>query len=822
LPLNNRDEGTSERCPKPVPLSEVERNRAKIRHDIARPSHSPQIAASPEPCILESQQPEIPVALAEPKTRRLYEFGPFRVDPEKELLLRADETVPIAPKAFQVLLVLIRHNKQVVAKDDLMKSIWPDTFVEEANLSRNIFLLRKALGETPQDHQYIVTVPGRGYRFAEDVQLVPEGAGDRELNIVAASHSQVQVEVDECRPRGWIAAAALLLIGVAAGAWELFVNRSPVLSEQDTVVLADFTNTTGDPVFDGTLSQGLEVQLQQSPYLNLMSRDQIQQTLRLMDKPADARLTPENAREICQRTGSAAVLEGSIASLGTQYALGLKAVRCRDSKVLDQQQTQVARKEDMLNALSVIASNFRKRTGESLGTIREHNTPLEQATTSSLEALQSYTDGLAIMAPGHFRSAIPLFDRAISIDPKFAMAYYVRGIAYEQAGDMERSAQDAKRAFSLIDHLSESERTSITAYYYRSTGELDKEIDAWQLSARSYPRNWGPHNQLSVTYIDMGRFEEGLKEGVESGRLEPRVEPPWRRQLDALICLDRLPDANALAEKVRAMGIDGSRIHQRFLELAYLENDRAAIAREIQWFAGKPEEYLSFGLQAAFLNMHGQRRESHQMYQRAADTARRQGLRYVAEDFEEADARADALAGNCRTAHRLERPAMALAMCGETAEAEKLASETSKLFPNGTIWNAVQLPEVEAMVALQGNEPEKAVERMASASPYERAYPDAIYVRAVARLKMQKGAEAAAEFRKIADHEGASWGATWVHPYWGQYYALSYLGLARGYVLAGDRVSARKAYQQLLDLWKNADPDLPTLVQAKAEFARLN
>jgi tetratricopeptide (TPR) repeat protein len=645
------------------------------------------------------------------------------------------------------------------------------------------------------------------------VQLVP----DRELDVIAASHSNVEVQVEEARPWGWITAAAVLIVVVAVGAWKLFVHRAPVLTEKDTVVLADFTNSTGDPVFDGTLRQGLAVQLEQSPFLRLISNERIQQTLSLMDKPADARLTPEIAREICQRTGSAAALEGSIASLGTQYVLGLKAVNCRNGETLDEEQVQAARKEDVLNALTMIASNFRSRVGESLSTIRKLDTPLEQATTPSLDALQNYTEGMAIMGPGHFRAAIPLFERAIAIDPNFAMAYYLRGIAYEQAGDMERSAEDAKRAFSLVDRVSETERTDITAYYYRFTGELDKEIDAWQLSARNYPRNWGPQDQLSLTHIDMGQFEEGLKEGQESTRLEPHVEPPWRRQLDALMCLNRLPEAEAVAAKVRALGIiDGSRIHQRFLELAYLQDDHPSIAREIQWFSGKPEEYLSFGLQAAYLNMHGQRRESSKEYQRAAETARRQGLRYVADDFEEADARADALAGDCQNARGLGRPALALAMCGETAEAEKLVAETSKLFPNGTIWNVVQLPEIEAMI-----EPAKGIELLASASPYDRAYPDAIYVRGLVYLHMKRGAEAAAEFQKIGDHEGASWGATWVHPYWGQYYALSYLGMARGHVLAGEVTQAKDAYEKFFALWKTADPDLPVLRQARAEYAKL-
>jgi eukaryotic-like serine/threonine-protein kinase len=436
-------------------------------------------------------------------------------------------------------------------------------------------------------------------------------------------------------------------------------------------------------------------------------------------------------------------------------------------------------------------------------------------------ALQAYTTGLSIMGQGQFLAAVPLFERATAIDPNFALAYYLEGIAYEQAGDMERSAEYAKRAFSLVDRVSETERTEITAYYYRATGELDKEIDAYQLATRNYLHRWGSYNQLSLIYIDMGQFEEGLKEGQEAVRLEPNVEPPYRRELDAYICLNRLPEADQVAAKVRALGIDGSRIHQRFLELAYVENDKAAIAKEIQWFAGKPEEYLSFGLQAGDLNVHGQRRESHKLYQRAADTAQHLGFRYIADEYEEADAGADALSGNCQTVRRLGRPALALAMCGEADAAEKLAAETSKALPHGTIWNAVQLPEIQAMIALHRDEPAKSVELLASASPYERAYPDAIYVRGLAYLRMHRGAEAATEFQKIVDHKGANWGATWVHPNWGQRYSLSYLGMARGYVLAGDTARAKKAFQEFFELWKDADPDIPVLKQAKAEYAKL-
>jgi eukaryotic-like serine/threonine-protein kinase len=757
-------------------------------------------------------------ASADPRTRQLYEFGPFRLDPEKELLLREDENVPIAPKAFQILLVLVRHNKQVVTKNDLMKTIWPDTFVEEANLSRNIFLLRKALGESPQDHQYIVTVPGRGYRFAEDVQLL----GGHELDVVAASHSNVEVQVEETRPWGLIAAAAVLLVVVAAGAWKLFVHRAPPLTEKDTVVLADFTNSTGDPVFDETLRQGMAVALGQSPFLKIMDDDLLQRDLRLMNLQPGARISNQIAHDVCVREGSTATIDGAIANLGRSYVITLQAIACRDGATLAREQVQAEDKEDVLSALGSAATAMRAQLGESLSSIEKRNQPLEQATTSSLEALQSYTAAMALMAPGQFRAAIPLLERAISIDPNFAEAYYFLGVAYEQAGDMERSAQYANKALSMADRLSEPERTEITTYYYRFTGEWEKEIDTYRVAIRDdYPRNWSFHNQISLTYNDLGKFEDGLKEGLEANRLQPNVEPPYRRMMDANICLDRLQEAHQVADKARAQGIDGVRIHQRFLELAYVEDDKAAVAKETQWFAGKPEEYLSFGLQAADLNVHGLRRESHALYQRAADSAQSLGLRYVGDEFKEADARADALTGNCDTARRLGRPALALALCGETAQAEKLAAETSSRFPNGTIWNAVQLPEIQALIELNHNDPAKSIELMASASPYERAYPDAIYVRGLALLRMHKGPDAAAEFQKIVDHKGANWAATWMHPNWGQYYALSWLGIARGYALAGEFTQARNGYEKLFALWKTADPDLPVFKQAKAEYLKL-
>ena len=611
------------------------------------------------------------------------------------------------------------------------------------------------------------------------------------------------------------------IIAALAIAGFLYPHRAHALTDTDTIVLADFNNTTGDPVFDGTLRQGLAIQLEQSPFLKIMDDEQVQQNLRLLSLPLGGRITNHIAHDICVREGVAATIDGSIKNLGKDYVITLQAITCQGGATLAREQIQAADKEHVLSALGTAATEMRAKLGESLNSIQKLNRPLEQATTPSLEALQTYTAGYSEMGQGQFLAAVPLFERAAALDPNFAMAYFMLGVAFDNAGDIERSREYTQKAFGMIDGVSEYERDNIAAAYYSYRGESEKAIDAYRLGVQNYPRFWGFHNNLSVEYIDLGRFEEGLKEGQQATELEPNVEPPYRRLLDAYLCLDRLAEAKQLAEKLRAQGLGGARIHQRFLEIAYVEGDDAAAAREVQWFSGQPAEYLSFGLQAANHNALGQRFESSKVYRRAAETALRHGLRNAAAEFEEADARADALSGNCQTVRRLGRPALALAMCGDAAQAEKLAEETSRLFPNGTLWNAVQLPAIRAAIALKRDQPAKAVELLASASPYERAYPEAVYLRGLAYLDLRKGVEAAAEFQKIVDHKGANWGSAWQHPYWGQFYSLSYLGLARASALAGDTAKTRNAFQDFFALWKDADHDIPILTAAKSEYAKL-
>lgn len=614
-------------------------------------------------------------------------------------------------------------------------------------------------------------------------------------------------------------ATFLVAIAVASYFW---VRPTPKLTDKDTLVLADFLNNTGDPIFDNTLRQGLAFQLEQSPFLKIMDDEQVQRVLRLMSLQPGTHISQPIAHEICVREGAAATLEGTIASLGKAYVLTLQAVACQNGATLAREQIQAEDKEHVLSSVGIAATAMRTKLGESRSSVQKLDLPLEEATTPSLEALQNYTAGFSELVQGHSLAAVPSFERAITFDPNFAMAYQYLAIAFGVAGDTAKNREYTIKAFGLIERISEFERDMIVPHYYHEiTGELDKATDAYQLSIRNYPRYWGPHNNLGDLYIDLGRYEEGLKEGLEGARLQANAEPSYRRQLDAYLCLDRLSEAKQLMAKLRAQGIDRSRIHQRFLEMAYIEDDQTTAAREIQWFTGKQEEYLSLGLQAASRNVHGRRRESHELFQRAAEAALRHGLRSVASEYEESDARADALIGNCQTARRLGRPALAMAMCGDAAQAEKLAGETSKIFPNGTLWNAVHLPAIRAAIALPHNAA-KSVELLASATPYELAYFESVYLRGLAYLKLNEGAKAVAEFQKIVNHKGANWASDWLHPYQAQFYALAYLGEARGFALTGDTEKAKKTLQGFFDLWKDADSSIPILAEAKTEYAKLH
>jgi DNA-binding winged helix-turn-helix (wHTH) protein len=726
----------------------------------------------------------------------------------------------------RLLLALLETPGEIVSREELRRRLWHgDTFVDfDGSLRAAVRKLREALDDNAEDPRYIETIPKRGYRFLVTEVRHSDPAAKIEAprqDPAALQPAETSLNSSQSRKAVLFGIAVAAVLAIAAGGTFLWHQRNQAnpLTDKDELVLADVTNTTGDSVFDDTLRQALAIQLEQSPFLKIMDDEQVQQTMRLMSLPPGMHVTNQIAHDICVRNAAAATIDGSIATLGKSFVFTLQAITCQGGVTLAREQIQVDDKERVLNAVGTVATAMRARLGESHTSIQKSDRPLDQATTGSLEALQNYTAGNSELARGRFLAARPLFERAIALDPNFAMAYYYLATAFVNDDDFGHEREYRKKAFALIDRVSKYERYYIAGGYYESTGELDKAIEAYRLGVANYPRDWGFHNSLSLLFIDMGQFEVALKEGQAAAQLQPNAEPPYRRQLDAYMCLDRLDEARKVAETARAHGIDGARIHERFFEMAYIEGDQGAIEREMQWFAGKPEEYISLSLQVVNRNVLGQRRESSKLYKRAAEMALHRELTNVATDLKEADASADAMLDNCATAHRLGRPALALALCGNAAEAEKLAAETSKLFPNGTLWNAVQLPKIRAAIELQRGQSANAVELLASAKPYERAYPEAMYLRGLAYLRLHKGPEAAAEFRKILDYKGASWVIRYRS--WGLYYSLSNLGLARASVLEGDRAKARAAYRNFLTLWKDADADIPVLQQAKSEYAKL-
>lgn len=771
--------------------------------------------------------------------KRLYEFGPFRVDPEKETLSRDGAPVPLTPKTFQILLVLIRHAPEPVTKDELMQAVWPDTFVEEANLSRNVFLLRKALGESPHDHRYVLTLPGRGYRFTEAVR---ESARDE---VAADRPAEVPLSVPSERHRSrswtWVPVAAALFVAAGAAAYWSRVYGAPVLTPRDSVLLADFANSTGDAVFDETLRQGLAVQLEQSPFLSLTSEERIQQALKLMGLPAGAPLTSMIARDVCQRTSSTAVVEGSIAPLGSQYVLGLRLRNCRTGDVVREAQVQAGRKEDVLTALGTMSLDFRKQIGESGDTLEKYDTPLAEATTPSFDALKAYSTGLKVLYSSGSAAAIPFFQHAIEIDPQFAMAYAFAGRMYGDLGEFDQSAVSTAKAYALRDRTSEHERFLISAsYHLQVTGNLEKAAQGLEVWEQTYPRDMIPHAFLGgIIYPNLARYRDAAAESMRAIDLDPSFGIAYAIRSYALTNLGRLDDAQ---DVLRAAGVHGIRIPdlsvQRY-DLAFLRQDDAAMRQAAAAARSEPGADAWIADHEAFVAAyHGRLRDAHRLNERAVALAAQVGEHERAAQFEAGEAVRNALLQDVAAARTSAEAALAashdrdveygaaltFAIAGDLARAQALLADLEKRFPEDTSARFSYCPTIRALIALQRQDPAKAIEELQVAAPYELGSPRSsqhaffgalypIYIRGEAYLAQKNGAAADAEFQKILAHPGIV-----VSDVIG---ALVHLQRARARVLSNDPAGARAAYEAFINLWKDADPDLPILVRAKHELAAI-
>jgi tetratricopeptide (TPR) repeat protein len=678
------------------------------------------------------------------------------------------------------------------------------------------------------------------YRHASDVRTDLQRL-KRDTNsgrVTASSKAGVESGIGKRWKAIVPAAVAALALSVAG---YFYFPRAAKLTDKDTIILADFTNTTGDPVFDGTLRQGMAVQLEQSPFLSLVSEERIQQTLRLMGQSADARLTPEIAREVCERTASAAVLDGSIASLGSQYVLGMRAKNCRNGDVLDEEQVQAARKEDVLNALTQIASKFRKRVGESLTTVKEHDTPLAEATTPSLEALKAYSMGWKVVASHDTAAAVPFFKHAVEIDPKFAIAYASLGLMYGSMGETEVGTENTRKAYELRDRASDKEKFFITAYYDgRATGNQEKAQQTCEAWAQAYPREFTPHAFLAgFIYPVLGEYEKAAEEAQKTIELAPDFGIGYAHLGYNSLNLSRLGDAENAARRASERKVEIPLLALLRYDVAFLKGDNGGRQREVAAARGKSgaEELIS-DHEAFALAYTGHLQEARKMSRRATDLAQQAAHRERAASFETRVALWEAFYGNAPTAKPAAMAALALAknrevqygaalalaIAGDSSQAQALTNDLERSFPEDTSVKFNYLPSVRAFVALNHGDPAKAIELLQVAVPYELGQPRSsqtgffgalypIYARGQAYLVARQGAEAAREFQKILDHPGTMVGDP--------ISVLAHLQVGRAYAAQGDTAKAKAAYQDFLTLWKDADPDIPILKEAKAEYAKL-
>ncbi len=645
-----------------------------------------------------------------------------------------------------------------------------------------------------------------------------------------------------------IVVPVLLVALLLAGGIYYRLHRAKPLTDKDTIVLVDFANTTGDAVFDDTLKTALNVSLRQSPFLNVLGDDKVAATLRLMARPTNTALTSDVAREVCQRAGSKAYIAGSIASLGSQYVLGLKAVNCQSGNVLVQEQVTAAAKEKVLDSLGEAASKLRGELGESLATVQKFDVPLAEATTSSLEALKAYTLGERKFGESGFATSLPYHQRAIELDPNFAMAYEAVGNDYSDMAELGRASEYFTKAFQLREHASEREKLAITAGYYSNvTGELDKAAQTYQEAIQNYPRQYQLYLDLGNQYASQGRWEEAKKTYSQSLDLAPDNAAPYSDLGNAMLALQQLDEARQILQQAQARKLDNLVVRNALFGLAFLRADSPAMAEQQQWFTGKPEENVGLSLASDTEAYAGHLSKARELTKQSIASAIRADSKETGAISQEVAAQREAAFGNPRDAKQEAanglklypasegvqvEAAVAFAMAGDAARAESLAQDLNKRFPLDTQMQSLWLPAIQARLALNRNSPTLALNALQAASPIELGqiafvlnisclYPT--YVRGEAYLAAGQGSAAAAEFQKILDHSGIVWNC-WTG-------ALAHLGVARANALQSRtsqgadadaaRVRALAAYKDFLTLWKDADSDIPILKQAKAEYAKL-
>jgi DNA-binding winged helix-turn-helix (wHTH) protein/tetratricopeptide (TPR) repeat protein len=780
--------------------------------------------------------------------RRIVRFGSFEADLREARLSKGGIRIRLQEQPFQILVLLLERPGQVVTREEIRQKLWSnDTFVEfDDALNTAVRKLRAALSDSADNPRFLETVPRKGYRFLAPISL-PELQGDQSPaqskvpatpappSEVPQSNASRQLRIALQR-RAWIGIAALMLATIAGIYW----YRSRIqfqISSADTIVLADFVNTTGEAVFDDALRQALEIGLKQSPFVQVLSDRKVAVILKQMGRSPDAPMTGHTALDVCQRTGSKVTVQGSIASLGTTYLIGVAAIRCDNGEPVANEQIEAKRKEDVVDALGRASIQLRERLGESLPSIQKYNAPLEQATTPSLEALKAYGMALSTWDKKGDEASLPFFKKAIELDPNFAMAYGALATIYHNLGESALAKESTAKAYQLRDRVTESEKTTIESRYFMYvTGELEKAADAYEASVHNYPQSATPLNQLGSINGELGRYEQALENLRTALVLDPTRATTYANLAGDLLQLNRLEDADAVLAEAEKRKLQTDFLLQVRYWRAFLRADDAGMQQILVQSSDIPgAQALILTQQANTEAYHGRFEKAFELSGVAANLMQHDGDKESAATCLAEAAVREANVG--RSAHarsliaqaqKLSRgedvvtlTAVVAAQVGDLQQADVLSRELDRESPSATFVQRYWLPVIRAQTHLDQRQWLKAVSDLDSAVQLEFAGPSALsvatiypaYVRGYAYLSAGDGAKAAAEFQKLIDHSGIVLNFPLA--------PLARLGRARAYARSGDAAKARAAYLDFLQLWHDADPDLPILKQAKIEYAKL-
>jgi DNA-binding winged helix-turn-helix (wHTH) protein/tetratricopeptide (TPR) repeat protein len=764
-----------------------------------------------------------------PSHPRVVKFGVFEVDLQAGEVRKAGMKQKLAGQPFQVLQALLERPQEIVTREELRQRLWPgNTFVDyELALKKAVNRLREVLGDSADSPHFIETIPRRGYRFLGTLDAAEPPNAISAATTPRSTRMKIAVAVT--------AGSALVLIaalfafgGFRERVWNLLSFR-PVhaLNETDYILLGDFVNRTGDPVFDGTLTNALAVKLGESPFLNFVSDQRVRETMRYMGLSTSEQITARSGREICQRLGLKAMITGEIVALGHQYVLTLDAVNCRTGDPLALVVSEAGKKEEVLRTLGTAASQVRSKLGESLTSIQRFDAPLEQATTSSLDALKAYSTGMTIIHQRGDLAAIPFFQHAVELDPNFAIAYSALGGLYGDISKPELGDDYSRKAFELRDRTSEREKFLVSADYYSSIGQLEKAAQIGELWAQTYPNDSKPHGFLSSNYEWLGQFDKVLPHVAFHLQKEPNNLHSLEILLGTYMALNRFEDAENVANKLGLLTPELP--YNCIYRLGFVRGDRSEMQRQLALARAAKEDFQMLGYATADTTAYGGRIEKQSAIPMTTSDAEPAAISQLKRALWEVEfqlkdaARRDARAALANAPTRYVRimAALALARAGDASAAEKLATELEKAYPSDSMMRLYWVSSIRASLELGRNDPVQAINQLRAATSVELStnylffgatmYP--AYLRGLTYLVLRQGSEAAAEFQKIIDHRGLIANCPLG--------ALARLGLARAHALKGDRATAKAAYQDFLTLWKDADPDIPILKQANVEFAKL-